>query len=339
MQQFKNIYKSYEILELSENATLEEVKKAYHKLAKIYHPDKINDLKKKNEYEKKFKLIKNAYDTLIDYYKNKNNIFEKEQENEIYNDKFSDFFEQKTYDKYKPYTDIREQNISDFERYVKNNKITTYDVYMAVYNNKNIYQNKLGYHANDMLFKEGLYHTYIKSSPDYIKFKMNYHFVKNLDVYVDLYYDDKFSNKTLNINLNYEYKIICPICNGWGCNKCDHGTIIKHKKLNVKIPKCTNEKEIIINQKGHQSPWKNGNIVIHLKSRENLMQNKQKIDYFYKVKAKQKSYLKLTSDYWYQVVSYLQNIYSFLLKHKIHTGYISLIVILLIIIIVLACVL
>ena len=37
-------------------------KSAYHKLAKIYHPDKSNSA----ESEEKFKIIKEAYATLID---------------------------------------------------------------------------------------------------------------------------------------------------------------------------------------------------------------------------------------------------------------------------------
>lgn len=50
----------YEILGVSKNASTEEIKKAYRRLAKKYHPD----LAKGNADEQKFKEISNAYATL-----------------------------------------------------------------------------------------------------------------------------------------------------------------------------------------------------------------------------------------------------------------------------------
>ena len=58
----------YDILGVSRNASTEEIRKAYRKLARKYHPD-INPGNK--EAENKFKEISVAYDALTDPEKRK----------------------------------------------------------------------------------------------------------------------------------------------------------------------------------------------------------------------------------------------------------------------------
>lgn len=66
MANFKEIDEARKLLQLDEYATLEEIKKAYRKLAHKYHPDKCRDEKKK-ECEEMFKKIAHANDILMAY--------------------------------------------------------------------------------------------------------------------------------------------------------------------------------------------------------------------------------------------------------------------------------
>ena len=54
----------YETLGVGKNATDEELKKAYRKLAKQYHPDA--NVENKKQAEEKFKEVSEAYEILSD---------------------------------------------------------------------------------------------------------------------------------------------------------------------------------------------------------------------------------------------------------------------------------
>jgi len=56
----------YKVLEISSDATDEEVKKAYRKMANKYHPDKVSHLGDELQKlaEEKFKSVNDAYQTI-----------------------------------------------------------------------------------------------------------------------------------------------------------------------------------------------------------------------------------------------------------------------------------
>ena len=60
----------YQILGIPRNASQKDIKKAYHSLAKQWHPDK-KEVGKKEEATEKFKRISVAYDVLSDLVKKK----------------------------------------------------------------------------------------------------------------------------------------------------------------------------------------------------------------------------------------------------------------------------
>lgn len=82
--------KSLKILNLPSSAKLSAIKKSYRKLVKIYHPDKYQDLIKKEIAQEKFKKINDAYHYLIDNY---DENFAKDLKNDF--QKNNEHFEQK----------------------------------------------------------------------------------------------------------------------------------------------------------------------------------------------------------------------------------------------------
>ncbi|KAA8674063.1 J domain-containing protein [Clostridium sp. MT-14] len=69
----------YEVLEVKENASKEEIKKAYRNLAKKYHPDQYDNNPLRDLAESKMREINEAYDYLMK--NNPNNSYENTGDN------------------------------------------------------------------------------------------------------------------------------------------------------------------------------------------------------------------------------------------------------------------
>lgn len=117
----------YKILGVSKNASLDEIKKAYKKLAIKWHPDK--NLNNKEEAEEKFKVISEAYSILSDEEKrilydaksNNNFNFQKVNPQDIFNTFFKNNpFPSRHFNDYDD--DIPEESFDDPLKYDKKNK-------------------------------------------------------------------------------------------------------------------------------------------------------------------------------------------------------------------------
>jgi len=66
-----SLQSAYKILQLDENASMEEIKNSFRKLSKLYHPDKVEHLgdEFKQEASKNFQNILNAYELIKKAYR------------------------------------------------------------------------------------------------------------------------------------------------------------------------------------------------------------------------------------------------------------------------------
>ena len=175
-----------DILGVEENASLDEIRKAYFKLSNLYHPDK----NKSTNAEEKFKEIKNAYEALknnnYSTYSNFNN--EKfnydDYESEYDND---DDYE---YDNDEDYEDDEEEEYNDQNEYNNEQDEGDYVIYVSSFIEENYWTNiKNNYEKYD-------YNKYFKL---YLKFELSRDSRKFNENYWS--YDDLYLNQFSIFNL------------------------------------------------------------------------------------------------------------------------------------------
>lgn len=210
--------KEYEILEIPENASLEEIKKAYKLLAKKYHPD-VN-----NGNCDQFRLINESYKNLLSSYESK-----KIKESQI-NDTFKDMFK----------TMHRKTNLKQLSSI----HISITEAILGVSKNKNISItlpcpkcNILTRQSCSNCFGIG---TIIKTIPSLIEIPAGAYqnqiiiyknFFENIDLYLKVIIDpdEKFSVKGKNILSVYKLNIFKALLGG----NITISTIFGDKKINL----------------------------------------------------------------------------------------------------------
>lgn len=246
----------YELLGVSENATEEEIKNAYKKMAKMYHPD----INKDPSATDKFAKINNAYDILKDKEKRKkydderNGVFSNSSSfknygrssrfNDMFNDIFSGIFNENS--AFRDYFhaqdfDMAEDFYDDREKYRKNTKNREEKIYEKEKNKIN---------GTDILIDilislDDSYSGCIKRN---VCIRRNIvceqclgmGVIKNSKINVCK--NCKGSGKTTMKNANQTFTFICQECNGVGysgskCYRCNGEGFYKEEKyLDVSIP-------------------------------------------------------------------------------------------------------
>lgn len=252
----------YEILGVSREASEEEIKAAYRRLAKIYHPDVAQN---KQEAEKKFKEINEAYQVLSDPEKRKiydrygtlettTDAYQTSDIFDLFSELFNDFtFRTERYSRSKPIDEIyRPQRGKDI---TINLEISLEDSYFGKTQKIKIPYRKVCPECQGLGFKK-----------------------EDLMICQKCKGTGQVSYKTKSIWGTIVSTYTCDQCNGWGyipqkiCDKCKgNRTIQEEKELEINIPPGIDNGEILILQgQGNEgiNGGRNGDLYIKITIQE-----------------------------------------------------------------------
>ncbi len=200
----------YKVLDLTYEATAEDIKTSFRKLARTYHPD----VSTKREDVEKFKEIKEAYDILSD------------TESRRKYDALHGFYREKIR---KDYEKEQQKRRNKYEEYIKKAKQNAQT------------PESFGKTFNDAL--DNLFHAKKEKANQTPKPPINGEDI-NMDITITCFEAVNGTNRKVNILHTQP----CPNCGGRKfinesqCTMCKGlGTISLQKKINVKIPKGVNQ--------------------------------------------------------------------------------------------------
>ena len=249
----------YEILGVSRDATIEEIKAAYRNLAKKYHPDVAQN---KEEAEKKFREINEAYQVLSDPEKRK--IYDKygtleppSTANYSYTssdifDLFSDIFQDFIFETSKrDYRDFIFKPVKGQDIKI-NLEITLEDAYFGTTKKMKIPIKRACSLCKGLGFeKDSLKKCTVCNGSGQVSYKTKSFFGTILTSHT------------------------CPQCNGYGftvdkkCSKCNGNQYITYQEeVEINIPKGVDNNDIlIVPNKGHDglNGGKNGDLYVYIK--------------------------------------------------------------------------
>lgn len=173
----------YKILEVSENATAEEIKKAYRSLAKEYHPDKNDD---SEESKQIFQKISEAYQILSDPVKRKTyDSNRKKQEKVLTPEDLSEEFKnnRKNFAKMVAVKELIDNKEKEIEKLLKEKYTLIYEALDNKYTNKQ-YLKK----AKELIIKFETIEKYLKE----LKINLNNKYITQTDrIEKIIYYIDE----------------------------------------------------------------------------------------------------------------------------------------------------
>ncbi len=344
MENLKKELSYFDVLGVDEDANLESIKLTYKKLVKQYHPDKYQDQTKKKEAEKQFKIIKKAYDALMEEFETKdcNESIDKV----LANEDFISFFtnhninKTKTWEKANKDEDAYEEAYKFIENQIKKFKIDWLYVFECIRKNKMF----IHWEASDIqlkriLLKETMFRKKIINSPLYICFIENRKLFLNPNIKLNIFINPSFLGKKVEQKINYTCPKICKNCFGFGCTKCNNGIIFEQITKNLKFTNIENNDLFEIKNSGFQNKLCKGSLIIKFifdsKQQEPLLVKQKNIGSDLKNNLLDEKFLELKILAMKQIQFFL----NFIKQHKIHVIYSSIIILLIIIIILLACLL
>jgi molecular chaperone DnaJ len=219
----------YEILGVAKNATKDEIKKAYKKLAMQFHPDKNPNNK---EAEEKFKEISHAADILIDDEKrSKYDRFGSTDSNQfnpddMVNDLFSHFFKQ------------RKRQNEEIDPIVLKHKISIKDYYLKKEQKISFKRKEICEICDGGRFKKEANKKQCATCKGTGQINIAMGFIRTTQTCFDCNGDGLIFNK----------KDKCPTCSG-------NGFKIKNKELKIVVPQKfhqENDEYLLIREEGHQ---------------------------------------------------------------------------------------